>query len=88
LQGKKAIKSVELDQPISSGDELQVLAAVIDQSGKMEFLNRFRPGLAPEDVLGKDFCDFIAWHEGSRSSWVAIARFLNRREAAASPSAA
>ncbi|MGO8748030.1 MAG: hypothetical protein ACLQNE_18810 [Thermoguttaceae bacterium] len=27
LQGKKAIKSVELDQPIPSGDELQVLAA-------------------------------------------------------------
>ncbi len=27
LQGKKATKSVELDQPIPSGDELQVLAA-------------------------------------------------------------
>jgi len=27
LQGKKASKSVELDQPIPSGDELQVLAA-------------------------------------------------------------
>jgi hypothetical protein len=27
LQGKKAIKSVELDQPMPSGDELQVLAA-------------------------------------------------------------
>ena len=27
LQGKKAIKSVELDHPMPSGDELQVLAA-------------------------------------------------------------
>jgi hypothetical protein len=27
LQGKKAVKSVELDQPMPSGKELQVLAA-------------------------------------------------------------
>ena len=43
----------------SVAENAPLFMAVVDRSGKMQFLNRFRPGFEPDTVLGRDFCDFL-----------------------------
>jgi PAS domain S-box-containing protein len=43
----------------SVAENAPLFVAVVDQFGKMQFLNRYRPGFEPATVLGRDFCDFI-----------------------------
>jgi PAS domain S-box-containing protein len=43
----------------SIAENAPLFVAVVGQSGTMQFLNRFRPGYEPANVIGKDFCDFL-----------------------------
>ena len=43
----------------SVAENAPLFVAVVDQSGTMQFLNRFRPGFEPATVLGRPFYDFL-----------------------------
>ena len=43
----------------SVAENSPLFVAVVDQSGMIQFLNRFRPGFEPATVLGRPFYDFI-----------------------------
>jgi PAS domain S-box-containing protein len=43
----------------SVAENTPLFVAVVDQSGKIEFHNRFQPGFTPETVLGRPIYDFL-----------------------------
>lgn len=53
----------------SVAENAPLFLAVLDEAGKMQFLNRFQPGLEPATVIGKDFCDFLQpeYHDVARN---------------------